>query len=156
MVGICGGSWEKPGIGKTTVANILAKHLGFHPVSFIDPVKEVAKRMFGWDGTMDDAARVMLDRICRLGREITEDYWRDMTLVGLPADKKRIAFDDVYFDNEFRIIAENKGVILRLFRKGFGTPPVPCMTVEVNNDGTLQDLQRSVLLAMSEAMPGLL
>ena len=153
MIGICGGSWKNSGVGKTTVANILAKNFGFHPVSFIDPVKDIAKRMYGWDGIMDDNAKVTLDRICRTGREISEHYWRDMAIIRIPADKKRIVFDDVYFDNEFRVIVENGGIILKVVKKGFETPIIPCMTVEINNDGTLQDLQRSVLLAVNEALP---
>lgn len=154
LVGVCGGSWEKPGVGKTTVANILAKNFSFHPVSFIDPVKDVAKRLFGWDGTMDDKARVLLDRICRVGREVSEHYWRDMALSRVPADQKRIVFDDMYFEDEFRMIVENKGIVLRVVRSGFGTPSVPCETVDVSNDGSLNELQRSVLLATKDAFQG--
>jgi hypothetical protein len=156
MVGICGGSWEKPGIGKTTVANVLTKHLGFYPVSFIDPVKDIAKRLYGWDGKMDQSARIMLDRICRMGREISEHYWRDMTLIRIPTDKTKIVFDDVYFANEFKAIVENGGIVLRVVRNGFDMPVVPCVSIDISNDGTLNDLQRSVLLVASEQMAGIL
>jgi len=150
MVGVCGGSWEKPGIGKTTVVNLLAKHFGFHPVSFADPVKDVARRMFDWDGMMDDKARVLLDRVCRVGREISEHYWRDLAMVRLPPDKDRIAFDDVYFDDEFQAIVGNGGIVIRVVRKGFDIPKVPCETVDIQNDGNLLDLQRSVFVAAEE------
>jgi broad-specificity NMP kinase len=53
MIGICGGKWGDSGVGKTTVSNILAKTLDYYPISFIEPVKEAAKKYFDWNGTMD-------------------------------------------------------------------------------------------------------
>jgi len=151
VMGVCGGSWGKSGVGKTTVANILCKNFDLYPVSFVDPVKDVAKRLFNWDGKMDDEAKVLLDRICRVGREISEHYWRDLAIVRIPPEKKRIIFDDLYFSNEFKFIVENKGIVLRIIRKGFDSPYVPCETVDIHNDGSLNELQVSVVSAINEA-----
>jgi len=154
MVGICGGSWENSNVGKTTVANILVKHMDFYPVSFIDPVKEVARKFFNWQGKKEHEDRVLLDQICRMGRSISEDYWRDLTLAKIHAEtqKDKIVFDDVWFANEVKMIVDNKGIVLRVTKKGYDSPVLPCETLDIENDGSILDLQRRVTLMIADVL----
>ena len=154
MIGICGGAWGDGGVGKTTVANILAKNMDFHPVSFLDPVKDVARKFFGWDGTMDKDARILLDRLCRMGRSISEDYWRDLTVARIAKDTagNKIVFDDVWFPNEVKMIMSSGGIILRIIKKGYDSPVLPCETIDIENDNSILDLQRRVILQVADAM----
>lgn len=154
MVGVCGGAWGDSGVGKTTVVNILVKSMGFYPVSFVDPVKDIARKFFEWDGKMDKEARILLDRICRMGRGISEDYWRDLTVARIPKDEAgdRIVFDDVWFPNEVKMIASSGGIVLRVIKQGFESPVLPCETIDIDNDGSMIDLQRMAVLAVTDAI----
>lgn len=154
MVGICGGAWGDGGVGKTTVANVVSKQMGFYPISFVDPVKDLAKKFFGWDGKMDHEARVLLDRICRLGRTISEDYWMNLALARIPAGVEKIVFDDVMFDNEARMIASAGGVVVLVEKTGHLSPAMPCEVVKLENNGSLADLNRISLLLISQALSG--
>ncbi len=145
IVGVCGGKWGKSEVGKTTIVNILSKHLDFYPLSFTDPVKDVARRLFRWNGIMDSGGKILLDDICRTGKKISENYWRDMAIVRIPKDVNKIVFDDVYFDNEFRFIEDNNGLIIKVNKRGFDTPDVLFNTIDVDNNKSIIDLQRTVL-----------
>lgn len=155
LVGICGGQWGDSGVGKTTLANILAKEMGFYPASFAEPIKDVARKIFGWDGAMNAESRLLLDRICRMGRSISEDYWRDLVMTRLPKDQDKIAFDDVYFDNEMRLIIGNGGIIVRIVRGGFNTPTFPCVTIDIENNGSLTDFSKKSVLTLLSAIEDL-
>ena len=154
IIGLCGGKWGDAGVGKTTVANTLAKQLGFYPVSLVDPVKEVAKEFFRWDGKIDPAARLLLDSVCRVGRRISERYWLDLAVARIPKDGsvKRIVFDDVWFANEAMWLAGCGGVLFRITRPGHETPDLPCETVEIANGGTLSELQRRAALVIESTL----
>ena len=154
VIGLCGGKWNDGGVGKSTVANILAKQLGFFPVSLVDPVKDVAKEFFGWDGKMDDATRILLDRICRIGRSISEGYWLDLTVSKIPKDGsvRRVVFDDVWFPNEARWIAGCGGIMFAVTRPGHEMPVMPCETVELPNGGTLAELYGRIPLIVEASL----
>jgi hypothetical protein len=154
MVGICGGAWGDGGVGKTTVANILAKKMGFYPMSFVDPVKDLAKKFFGWDGKMDSDARILLDRICRLGRGISEDYWMNLTLARIPSEVDKVVFDDVMFDNEAKMIVSAGGVVVRVEKTGHSNPLMPCDLASLDNNGSLIDLNRMAVLIVAQALSG--
>ena len=154
VMGLCGGRWGDGGVGKTTVANVLAKQGGFYPASPVDPVKDIAKEFFGWDGRMDDAARLLLDHICRVGRRISEGYWLDLAIAKVPKDGSvgRLVLDDVWFPNEAVWVAGCCGILFRVTRPGHDTPTLPCETVEIPNHGTLAELQRVAVLVVEKAM----
>lgn len=153
MIGICGGTWENSAVGKTTVVNILAKKLGYYPISFMEPVREAAKKYFDWDGNMNSEAKVLLDRICRMGRTISEDYWMNLTLSRIPKeDNIKIVFDDLWFDNEVKMITSNGGIIFRVTKDGISSPTLPCEMIEISNNGSVADLQTRTLLIVSDAL----
>jgi len=151
LVGVCGGQWGDGGVGKTAVVNILTKHMGFYPTSFSTPVKDVAKKLFGWNGKMDTDARILLDQICKMGRGISEHYWINLTLINIPNEAKKIVVDDIWFDNEASMIEQCGGFVLRIIRPGYEYTPLSCNTIDIVNDGTLAQLQRKVLLAVMQA-----
>jgi hypothetical protein len=128
--------------------------MGFYPVSFVDPVKDIAKQFFGWDGSMNADARVMLDRICRMGRSISEDYWRDLTVTRIPKDVagNKIVFDDVWFPNEVKMIVASGGLVIRVTKQGHESPLLPCETMDIHNDGSIIDLQQRVVLMVADAI----
>lgn len=154
VIGICGGQWGDGGVGKTTVANIIAKSIGFYPASFVDPVKQLAKEFFGWDGKMDDKARILLDGVCRVGRRISENYWLDLTVTRIPKDGtiEKIVFDDVWFPNEAVWISDCGGVVFMVTRPGHTNPSLPCETVEISNDGSLSSLQHLAPLIIQDEL----
>lgn len=153
MIGICGGTWESSTVGKTTVVNILAKKLGYYPISFMEPVREAAKKYFDWDGNMNSEAKVLLDRICRMGRTISEDYWMNLTLSRIPKeDNLKIVFDDLWFDNEVKMITSNGGIIFGVTKEGISSPILPCEMIEISNNGSVADLQTRTLLIVSDAL----
>ena len=154
MIGVCGGSWEKPGVGKTTVVNILAKQMQFYPISFIDPVKDLAKQFFGWDGSMNSESRILLDRICRLGRSIAEDYWMNLSLVRAAKASigNKIIFDDVWFANEAKMIIASGGIVVRVKKNDHNSPVLPCETLDIDNNGSLVELQRTLIPSIVDAM----
>lgn len=151
MIGICGGTWGDSGVGKTTVANILAKKLDYYPISFVEPIKEAAKKYFDWDGIMTQETRILLDRICRMGRQISEDYWLNLTMSRIPTNISKIVFDDLWFANEVRMITSNNGIIVRITKQGYESPTLPCEMVDIPNNGSLAELQSRTLLSVAEA-----
>ena len=126
--------------------------MGFYPVSFLDPVKDVAKKMFGWDGQMTPDARIMLDGICRSGMKISEGYWRDLTLVRIPKTETKLVFDDVWFDNEAKWIVANGGFVVRVTKDGYPSPVMTCDTIDIPNDKSLTEFKRMIVLHVSKAL----
>lgn len=149
MIGVCGGIWGDGGVGKTTVTNIIAKKFGFYPVSFIEPVRDMARKLFNWEGEMDSEARLLFDRICRTGRSVSENYWRDLTVSRIPNTCDKIIFDDVWFPNEVSFITANGGKIIRVLKNGHEFVALPCEALEIQNDGSLADLQMNTILSVT-------
>jgi len=152
MMGVCGGTWGDGGVGKTTVTNIIAKNFGFYPVSFIDPVRDMAKNLFQWDGNMDSEARSLFDKICRTGRTVSENYWRDLTVSRVPKRFDKIIFDDVWFPNEISFITANGGKIIKVLKSGHESVVLPCEAIEIQNDGSLADLQMNTILSVTNIL----
>lgn len=152
FIGVCGGQWGDGGVGKTAVTNILAKHMDFYPSSFSAPVRDIAKRTFGWDGKMNADSRVLLDQICRRGKAISEHYWCNLALASIPAEANRIVMDDLWFDDEAAMIEKSGGFVLRITRPNHSCMPLSCKVIEIVNDGTLLQLQRKVLMAVTQAI----
>ena len=151
FIGVCGGQWGDGGVGKTTVINILAKHMGFYPASFSSPVRDIAKKSFGWDGKMNSQSRDLLDQICRKGKLISEHYWLNLAMAGIPSEANKVAIDDLWFDDEAAMIEKCGGFVLRITRPGHSHIPISCSAIEVANDGNLVQLQRKVLWAVTQA-----
>lgn len=71
--------------GKTTAANYISKELsGIFPgikvrvASLADPIKEIAYRSFGWDGSKDERGRRLLQVLgTEAGREYNQNLWAE-------------------------------------------------------------------------------
>ena len=113
IVGICGGSFGKTGVGKTTAANALVNILGFKRLSLMDVVKDSAKA----SGIDNPSSLEAIDFVCRSGRRINEDFWLNLTVKGMEGHDK-IVLDDVWFGNEAQFIRNNGGIVIMIKRPG--------------------------------------
>lgn len=114
VIGVCGDAR----IGKTTVANMLAKHMSVAKIyPFAGPLKEMAKSI-GWDGHKDAKGRKLLQILgTEIGREcisetIWEDAWRLQVGEAAREGVTIMIADDVRFSNELNLIHELGGVII--------------------------------------------
>lgn len=130
------GFYGKAGAGKTTAATVLEDIIGgghtpldlssspFYPVSalaFADPIKEIARQSFGWDGEKDERGRKLLQVIgTECGRHYNENIWIDKTMAkvdvrvnGRPTSNLYI-IHDVRFENEALAILGRGGVIVEV------------------------------------------
>lgn len=58
------------GVGKDTLCDFAGKHFKVQTVSSITPIKEIAKKDFGWDGKKDNKSRKLLAKL----KEISVEY----------------------------------------------------------------------------------
>lgn len=94
--------------GKTTVAKYLYEQLSKYPslkldhLGFASPLKEIARRDFGWDGNKDEKGRKLLQVIgTDAGRAYDEDIWVKYMENHLLTELPHITFiDDWRFPNE--------------------------------------------------------
>lgn len=163
LIGLCGYA----GVGKDTVADILAREHGFMRYAFANSLKTLARDL-GWDGAKDERGRRFLQALGVAMRELDPDYWIDK--VRRPILHMRhfaghpIVISDVRFKNEAEWIREKGGILVRVVRPGFGPvnehvsesdlDDVP-VSIFINNRGTLSDLARSVsgMLASLDIAP---
>jgi hypothetical protein len=62
-------------VGKTTCANHLVARYGYARYALADPIKEIARREFGWDGLKDERGRRLLQEIGTVGRAYEPGLW---------------------------------------------------------------------------------
>jgi hypothetical protein len=101
---------------------------------------------------MDIEGRILLDGICRTGRKISEDYWRNLVVSKIPKTITKVVFDDVYFDNEVRLITGSSGFVIRVTKKGQDLISLPCETIDISNDGSLSEFQKIATLKIAKAI----
>lgn len=107
------------GVGKTTLANMLAEQLdGVMIISFAKPLKEFAK-LLGWNGEKDEKGRKILQLLgTDIGKELIDpDIWIkhwDTAVRSLEAEATIIIADDIRFYNEARCIAERSGLLIKM------------------------------------------
>jgi len=145
IVGLYGGKWGRPGVGKTTVAGILASERSFVVLSLTSFIAEAIKNSAG----QEHVNRQSIDRVCRMGRKISEDFWLNLAMQKLGLDANRIVLDDLYFENEYRMVKDHNGLIIKVIRPGideddYGFEP----DVAIRNDATLDHLKQRVLSAI--------
>jgi hypothetical protein len=61
--------------GKTTCAEYLAARYGYTRYALADPIKEIARQEFGWDGAKDDRGRRLLQQLGSAGRAYEPRVW---------------------------------------------------------------------------------
>lgn len=88
-------------VGKTTAADHLVERHGFVKYALADPIKEIARIGFGWDGVKDDRGRRLLQEVGDVGRTYDPDLWLDRFAARLEADRpERAVVDDVRLARE--------------------------------------------------------
>lgn len=129
-IAFCG----KAGAGKTTCAEILRDDLGYTRISFAQPLKEVACRIWG------PSAATNREKLQKLGvavREIDEDAWVrrliDDAFVAGSETSKPFVNDDLRFENEYWALKEAGWVIVRVVADR------PQRVLRLRGNGKLQD-----------------
>jgi hypothetical protein len=92
--------------GKDTIAAHLTESFGFSRYGFGDPIKEIARTQYGWDGQKDDRGRALLQAIGVHGRAYDLGIWVKKALAkaeeeGLP---ERIVIPDWRFPDEVETV----------------------------------------------------
>lgn len=101
----------KAGSGKTTAADYLVKHYGYHRVSFAALLKDIAVRLWG------DTARQDRGKLQKLGvavRSIEENTWVDAALRGIETWHVPVVIDDCRFPNEAGALQKHHFVFVRI------------------------------------------
>lgn len=139
--------------GKDAVGSILVRDHGFTRLAFADPLKDIARDLYGWNGAKDDAGRRLLQSVGMEYRErMGADYWLRRVFEQYDPSVPTV-ITDVRLPNEIDAIRERGGLLLRIDRPGVG-PANEHITESawrayapdavIVNDGTLEDLERAV------------
>ena len=104
-------------VGKTTAADHLVHRHGFVKYALADPIKEIARRDFDWDGEKDERGRRLLQDIGTVGRGYDRDVWlrrlEGRLAEGAPA---RAVVDDVRLAREVVFLEELGFFVVRIDR----------------------------------------
>lgn len=126
--------YGQAGAGKSTCADYMVTQHGYKKMSFAEPLKEIAVRIWGPDAATD---REKLQRLGVAVREIDPDAWCRMGLdmaLQIKMDGDDTVNDDCRFPNEYwglkeagftfiRVIAAEEKRVDRLLRNGKLTDP---------------------------------
>ena len=92
-------------VGKTTAADRLAERHGFVKYALAEPIKEIARSGFGWDGRKDARGRRLLQEVGTVGRNYRGDIWLDRFAARLAAEEpSRAVVDDLRLEREERYL----------------------------------------------------
>jgi hypothetical protein len=92
-------------VGKTTAADRLVERHGFDKFALAEPIKEIARREFGWDGRKDARGRRLLQEIGSVGRHYAHDIWLERFAARLTAeDPSRAVVDDLRLAREVEFL----------------------------------------------------
>lgn len=135
-------------VGKDVSAEALIRELGFHRISFADPLKALAfeadplitggtrtvntaighgrlqwvvQGLGGWDNAKDTYPEVrrFLERLGRGARVVFgDDFWLNMALKQAE-QYENVVFSDVRYENEADAIKAAGGVVVKIDRPGF-------------------------------------
>lgn len=88
-------------VGKTTCADHLVRRYGFVKHALADPIKEIARESFGWDGSKNVRGRRLLQELGTVGRHYDPDIWLDRLAGKLRAtDPVDVVVDDLRLARE--------------------------------------------------------
>ena len=171
IIGLIG----KAGSGKSTAARILCTRLNATEVSLADPIKRIARDLFGFterqlwgpsecrnavDGRFGALTpRHALQTLGSWGREMHEGIWVDAAL-RLAAQHSVAVIPDVRYHNEAAAIHAKGGCLIRIVRPGAGleggagqhpselAQETIRSDAEVLNNGTIEDLRVRLALLL--------
>ena len=104
-------------VGKTTAADHLVLRHGFSKYALADPIKQIARRDFDWDGEKDDRGRRLLQEIGTVGRNYDGDLWLRRLAERLEDDAPpRAVVDDVRLAREVAFLEALGFTIARIER----------------------------------------
>lgn len=144
------------GSGKDTFAGFLIKHLsGAQKYAFADPIKEIARKYFEWDGIKDERGRKLLIEIGAAGMEENLYIWAERVIEKIMEEQSKTAvITDWRFKHEYQRIKKafgNKNIVtIRIERERLNI--IDDITEHdlddflnfdfvVSNNGSLQDLE---------------
>lgn len=162
LVGFAG----RAGVGKDTAAQALLP-MGFRPMAFADPLKQMLDALLE-DTAWDDREwkEALLPRLgvsprflaqtlgTEWGRQtIHPDFWVKIARHRLE-DQWRVAFTDVRFPNELKMIQDHDGVVIYITRPGApaveshssenSINPQDCDTIVTNTYPTVAEFQGTI------------
>lgn len=113
-------------VGKTTAADWLVERHGFVKYALASPIKEIARRDFGWDGAKDARGRRLLQEVGTVGRNYDPDLWLDRFAARLAAeDPSRAVVDDLRLAREVDYLERHGFAAVLVTRPPALIPPVP-------------------------------
>lgn len=131
-----------PRSGKTSMAGFVATHLlrqkGYNSkvLSFAQPIKDLAREHFGWDGEKDERGRnLLLNLGTHTGRAYDENIWlrkwQDRVIDTLSTFQNTyVLCDDLRFENEYEAVKRMGGTIILVNRPGYEKPNMTAEGVE--------------------------
>jgi len=107
------------GSGKDTAAAVLIEEFGHRKMALADPLKEIARREFGWDGEKDEKGRRLLQVLgTEAGRAYNENLWVGRLIQALPTDGTAVVTTDARFPNELDALRARGFVAVMVVRIG--------------------------------------
>ena len=150
--------------GKTTCALWLAERCGHQRRALADPIKEIARDGFGWDGAKDVRGRRLLQQLGSAGRAYDPAIWLRRLDAWLAARPGRpVVVDDLRLRAELEHLRALGFLIVLVQRPGFEPVSEAALLrheteteledagadVRVVNDGSIADLHRSLERALA-------
>jgi hypothetical protein len=152
--------------GKTTCAQWLVARHGYVRRALADPIKDLARVAFGWDGRKDERGRRLLQELGTAGRHYDPDCWlRRLDAVLSARRTAPVVVDDVRLAREVDHLRARRFVTLLIERPGVVPEPAGDPTVLVHetetglegvafdavlvNGGTLEDLYAALERVLS-------
>ncbi len=104
-------------VGKTTAADHLVASHGFRKYALADPIKEIARRDFAWDGAKDERGRRLLQEIGSVGRAYDPEIWLRRLAERMEQDgAPRVVVDDVRLRREVTFLTSLGFTVVRIDR----------------------------------------
>ncbi len=155
--------------GKTTCAEHLEARYGYVRCSLADPIKEVARAGFEWDGRKDVRGRRLLQELGTAGRNYDPELWLRRFDQRIAARGPRpVVVDDLRLRREVEHVRRLGFRLLRVVRPGAPATNDPALDAHetetelegvpfdlvIVNDGTLEDLRRELDRSLDSWLAG--